>query len=249
MSSFVFNETISTNTSNYNLRSAAINWWRNQTSPLNATITIDSGVFVSTTSTSTGAFTVTWSFISWSNITIINNWTIIGKWWNGWYGGTWNGAPVPGSQWGPWFVTSVAITIQNNGSIYWWGWWGWWGWWTADSWGLNYCIWGWWGWGWAWYGIAGNWHPCWGSYPWWNGSAWTVSTGWNWWIWKSNWSATSWHWWNWWNPGQAWWNWTNATWWYSPTAGAVWWASGNAVVWNANITWTISWTVLWWIIE
>lgn len=249
LNSFVFTQTISSNLNNYDLRTSAISGWRDQIKPLDATITINSWVYIGSTSISNSALTVTWSFISGSSIVIINNWTIIGKWWSGWYGGTWNWGPGAGTQWWPWLTTSVNISVQNNWFIYWWGGWGWWGWWTADSSWLNYCIWWWGGWGWAWYGVAGNWQPCWGSYPWWNWSAWTVSTGWSWWIWKSNWSATSWHWWNWWAPGQAWWNGVNATWGYSPTWWAVWWAAWNAIVWNANITWLSNWTVLWWIIQ
>ncbi|MDD2907282.1 MAG: type II secretion system protein [Candidatus Gracilibacteria bacterium] len=249
LNSFVFTQTISSNLNNYDLRTSAISGGRDQIKPLDATITINSGVYIGSTSISNSALTVTGSFISGSSIVIINNGTIIGKGGSGGYGGTWNGGPGAGTQGGPGLTTSVNISVQNNGFIYGGGGGGGGGGGTADSSGLNYCIGGGGGGGGAGYGVAGNGQPCGGSYPGGNGSAGTVSTGGSWGIGKSNGSATSGHGGNGGAPGQAGGNGVNATGGYSPTGGAVGGAAGNAIVGNANITWLSNGTVLGGIIQ
>jgi hypothetical protein len=55
---YVFNATISTNTSNYNVNTRATSAGWNGTTPLLANITINGGITVSSTSTATAAFVV-----------------------------------------------------------------------------------------------------------------------------------------------------------------------------------------------
>lgn len=119
---FTFNATISANTSNYNLRSAAVAAGWNQTVPLNATVTINSGVFVSSTSTSTRAFDTGATFPSGTALALINNGTILGRGGNGGNGGGVDGngnsyPPTGGGGGGPAFIAQYAITLTNNGTI------------------------------------------------------------------------------------------------------------------------------------
>ena len=126
---YVFNQTISTNTTNYNLKSAAIAAGWNQTSALNATVTINSGVFVYSTSTGSYAFDTGSTFPSGTTLALINNGTIIGKGGDGGAGGggtahTGDGTnPAPGSvggnggSAGPAFIAQYAINVTNNSII------------------------------------------------------------------------------------------------------------------------------------
>jgi hypothetical protein len=75
---FVFNKTISSDTSNYNLYDDMVaNGW-NEIFPVIATVTINSGVVVSSTSNSTAAFRVN-SLTASSVVTINNNGYIVGR--------------------------------------------------------------------------------------------------------------------------------------------------------------------------
>jgi hypothetical protein len=111
-SSFTFNQTISSNTTNYNLKSAAIAAGWNQTSPLIATITINSGVFVYSTSTGTYGFDTGSTFPSGTSLSLVNNGTIQGQ---GGGGGTGNAGTGGGG--GPAFIARHAISVRNNGTI------------------------------------------------------------------------------------------------------------------------------------
>lgn len=111
-SSFTFNQTIGTNTTDYNLKSAAIAGGWNQTSPLNATITINNGIYVYATSTGTYAFDTGSTFPSGTTLALINNGIILGK---GGDGGAGNGNG--GGIGGPAFIARQAINVTNNGVI------------------------------------------------------------------------------------------------------------------------------------
>jgi len=111
-SSYTFNQTIATNTTNYNLKSAAIAAGWDQVKPLIATITINSGVYVYSTSTGTYAFDTGSTFPSGTTLTLINNGIIQGCGGNGGAGNA--GAGVAG---GPAFIARHAITVTNNGTI------------------------------------------------------------------------------------------------------------------------------------
>lgn len=80
---FVFNQTIASNTNDYNLRNAAIAGGWNQVLALNATITINAGVFVGSSSTGSAAFQTGSSFPAGSTLTVINNGSIVGCGGNG----------------------------------------------------------------------------------------------------------------------------------------------------------------------
>lgn len=86
-SAFVFNQTISSNTNDYNLRNAAIAGGWDQILALNATITINAGVFVGSSSTGSPGFTTGSSFPVGSTLTVINNGYIVGRGGNGGSGG------------------------------------------------------------------------------------------------------------------------------------------------------------------
>ena len=86
-SAFVFNQTITSNTNDYNLRNAAIAGGWNQVSVLQATITINAGVFVGSSSTGSAAFQTGSSFPAGSTLTVINNGSIVGRGGNGGSGG------------------------------------------------------------------------------------------------------------------------------------------------------------------
>jgi hypothetical protein len=119
---FVFSATISANTANYNLRAAAVTAGWNQTIPLNATVTINSGVYVYSTNTSTYAFDTGVTFPTGTTLALINNGTILGMGGRGGdsvgttSGGGYIGA-VPGAVGGPSLIARYAISITNNGII------------------------------------------------------------------------------------------------------------------------------------
>jgi hypothetical protein len=114
-----FNLTISSNTTNYNMKSAAIAAGWNGTSAAAVNCTINSGIFVYSTSTGTYAFDTGSSYPAGSTLSLTNNGTIIGK---GGGGGTGAAYPqgwvgVAGSAAGPAFIARTAISVTNNGSI------------------------------------------------------------------------------------------------------------------------------------
>ena len=118
-----FNYTISENTTDFNLLSAAIaNGW-DQVLPLIAKITINSGVIVSASSTSTYAFETGSSFPDTSLLTIINNGTIVGHGGNGGSGGAafqsipWVQPGTVGTDGGAALRVQYSTTIVNNGTI------------------------------------------------------------------------------------------------------------------------------------
>lgn len=76
---FVFNRTISSDTLNYNLKNDALSNGWNGLIPLKATITIDSGVVVSSLSTASYAFSTGTSFPISTELTVINNGKIVGR--------------------------------------------------------------------------------------------------------------------------------------------------------------------------
>lgn len=99
-----FSFSITANTSNVNLRSAALTAGWNGSSALQATI--NSGVVVYSTSTGSYAMTVNGSFPG--GVTLVNNGTILGA---GGRGG--DGGGNPGNAAGPALLVSSAVTINN----------------------------------------------------------------------------------------------------------------------------------------
>lgn len=103
--SFVFNATISANTQNYNLKSAAIAAGWNQVDPLVATVTINSGVYVGSSSTGSYAFDTGATFPAGSTLAVINNGYILGA------GGA--SAAAGGTA----LMAQAPVTVTNNGTI------------------------------------------------------------------------------------------------------------------------------------
>lgn len=118
-SAFVFNQTISASTSNYNLRSAAIAAGWDQVLVLKATITINSGVFVTSTSTGTPAFQTGSSFPAGSTLAIINNGFIVGRGGTGGTGGfsSNRAGGTAGGSGGTALLVSASCSVTNNNTI------------------------------------------------------------------------------------------------------------------------------------
>ena len=110
-SQFAF--TISTNQTNASLYTLATNAGWDGSSNLQATI--NSGVYISSNSTGTPALTVSGSYPA--GVTLINNGIIVGRGGNGGNGGGVNHTGYAGSAGGNALTTSVALTVQNNGTI------------------------------------------------------------------------------------------------------------------------------------
>ena len=113
---YVFNQTISADTQNYNLRSAALAAGWNGTDPLQATVTINSGVYVGATGTGFYGFDTGASFPAGTTLAVINNGFIVGAGGAGGNAGA-GGAPLAGSPGGPAFRAQAAVTVTNNGTI------------------------------------------------------------------------------------------------------------------------------------
>lgn len=118
---FVFNQTISTNQTNYNLRAAAVAAGWNQLTPLIATVTVNSGVYVSSNSTGTPAFDTGVTFPAGSLLSLnCSGAFIVGM---GGAGGTGGGSPPlgwpatagSGSNGGLALRAQHAISINNSG--------------------------------------------------------------------------------------------------------------------------------------
>lgn len=113
--------TISGNTFNYDLRSAAIAAGWPGSSDVTVQATINPGVFVGSTSTGTFAFNVGSPWPAGSSLSLTNNGVIVGRGGNGGAAvatpitGTVSGQPGFGAGGG--LFTSRPITITNNGSI------------------------------------------------------------------------------------------------------------------------------------
>lgn len=116
---FNFTQTISTNTTNYNLKAAAITAGWNQTTKLIATITINAGIYIYSTATGTYAFDTGSTFPVGTTLALINNGIILGRGGDGGRGAGWasGGVSVAGSAAGPAFIARQAISVTNNGTI------------------------------------------------------------------------------------------------------------------------------------
>ena len=110
-SSFVFNQTISSDTTNYNLKSAAIAAGWDQTKPLVATVTINAGVYVYSTSTGSYAFDTGSSFYAGSTLALINNGIILGRGGDGGNGGLETTPGTAGGAGGPAFIARYATCL------------------------------------------------------------------------------------------------------------------------------------------
>ena len=117
---YVFTQTISADTADYNVQQAALTAGWNGLLPLRATITINAGIYVyASTRTEYGFRTGTSSFPAASTVTIVNRGYIIGKGGNGGNGqNSTGGAAVSGQNGGTALYANVATSITNLGGIY-----------------------------------------------------------------------------------------------------------------------------------
>jgi hypothetical protein len=110
------NYTISANSNNVDFRTLMINAGWNGTTAVNGTVTVNSGVYIGSASTTTPGFNIAGPFPSGSTLTLINNGFICGR-----------GGP-PGTVDGPGYNTlssggdalhvGVPVTIYNNNCIW-----------------------------------------------------------------------------------------------------------------------------------
>ena len=110
--------TISSNQTNANLRTLAVNAGWNQSTKVIATV--GSGVYISSNSTGTPALTVNGSFPG--GVELVNSGTIVGMGGAGGAGSTYlipqgNQPGSPGYSGGTALSVSVAVTITNNGTV------------------------------------------------------------------------------------------------------------------------------------
>lgn len=110
--STAFNLAINDNTFNYNLRADAVAAGWDQVRPLVCTVTINSGIYVASTSTGTYAFSVNGSYPAGSVLRIINNGYILGCGGTGGTGGAGNGLAG-----GPAILASFGVSITNNNTV------------------------------------------------------------------------------------------------------------------------------------
>lgn len=114
---YTFNQTISSNTTNYNLKSAAIAAGWDQVKKLKATITINAGVVVYSTSTGTYAFDTGATFPSGTSLSVINNGTILGKGGGGGSSPDYPASGGAGGSAGPALRVQYALSMTNNNRI------------------------------------------------------------------------------------------------------------------------------------
>jgi len=112
---YTFNATISSNTTNYCVRAAAVcAGWPTGTA-LKATVTINSGVYVYGSCTGNYGFKITGCFPAGSTISVINNGYILG---HGGTGGTGvAGTGGTGGAGGPALYASYPVSLTNNNVI------------------------------------------------------------------------------------------------------------------------------------
>ena len=117
-SAFEFTRTISVDTTNYNLRAAAIAAGWDQSSPLIAHITLASGIVISANSTSVYAFDTGAGFPAGSTLAFVNSGGyVIGMGGAGGVGSAINGYNRLGQPGGDAFRAQAPIVVTNNGTI------------------------------------------------------------------------------------------------------------------------------------
>jgi len=108
----LFSFSITSNTSNLNLRSAAVSAGWDQSIPVQATI--NSGVTITASNNSSTALVIDGS---WNGLTLVNNGTVKGYGGNGGNGATGTAQGGAGAAGSTAISTSVTMTIDNNGSL------------------------------------------------------------------------------------------------------------------------------------
>jgi len=123
---FVFNYVIATNTNNFDLRTAAVNAGWNGILLLDATVTVNPGVIVGSTSPSTASFIAQGALPLGSRLKIVNNGMVYGAGGNGGGGGCAFGTAggssnciTTGGNGGDAISMNIDTTMDNtNGNIY-----------------------------------------------------------------------------------------------------------------------------------
>lgn len=113
---YVYNRTISVNTSNFNLRNDIISSGWDQVSPLSVSVTINSGIYVWATSVTVAAFD-TDVLPAGVNVNIYNNGIIMGCGGNGGYAGAFSSKGDPGLPGACALRSYCNVTLVNNGYI------------------------------------------------------------------------------------------------------------------------------------
>lgn len=115
--SFTFTATIASNTQDYNLRAAAVTAGWDGSTALIASVTINTGVIVSASSTAAVAFDTGITFPTGTTLTLTNNGSIVGKGGTGGAGGV-NAFPASqGSIGGNAFKAQASMSVNNVGTI------------------------------------------------------------------------------------------------------------------------------------
>ena len=110
-SAFVFRQTISSDATNYVLRNAAITAGWDGIVPLDAEVTVASGIVLSADSTSQYAFDTGATFPAGTTLTLVNNGFVIGM------GGAGGAGWTAGSNGGPALRAQYAISIDAAGGV------------------------------------------------------------------------------------------------------------------------------------
>lgn len=113
---FIANLVISSDTTDFNLRTSLVNVGWDQVSPVEVVCTINSGVTVYASSTAVYAFNTGSVYPPLSVLTIVNNGTILGRGGNG-GNGVQRAAGGPGTSGGPALFAGASCRITNNGRI------------------------------------------------------------------------------------------------------------------------------------
>ena len=112
----VHKDTITASTSNVNMKSRAIAAGWNETVPLKYTLTINSGLIISSSSTGSYSLETGSTFPAGTKMKLNNNGTIVGRGGNGGNGGT-SAAGSSGGAGGPGLRAQVSLIVNNAGRI------------------------------------------------------------------------------------------------------------------------------------
>jgi len=107
---FSLSRTISSNEQNYNMRDAAVAGGWNGVDPLYMTVTVNSGVIITASTTGSYAFDTGSGIPVGSILSLVNNGTIVGR------GGS-GGTESAGGSGGPALRAQSALSVTNNGTI------------------------------------------------------------------------------------------------------------------------------------
>jgi hypothetical protein len=114
---FVYNPTIASDITNYDMYADAVAAGWNQTAPLSMSVTVNSGVNIYSTSVGSYAFSTNTGFPTGTTLTLINYGNIVGRGGDGGQGGGPRTAGYGGGSAGPGLYAGYTITVYNYGAI------------------------------------------------------------------------------------------------------------------------------------